>query len=262
MTRPIITLTTDFGNGSSYVAQMKGAVLSINPDANLVDISHGVPPQNVRQGALVLADTHAAFPAETIHVAVVDPGVGTDRKIIYLRTAGQHFVAPDNGLLSLVEKHQEPELCLAVTNADYWREDVSATFHGRDIMGPVAAHLSLGVDPRQLGNPLEEIVRLSLPEVRITEHEIRGTVVSFDSFGNLITDITGNMLAEARRSEALAIQSGNHVIQEMVHTYGQGMAHTLVALIGSSGMLELSVVNGNAAQRLGIELGSEVLVTW
>ena len=260
--RRIITLTTDFGEGSSYAAQMKGVILSMNPDVCVVDVTHSVPPQNIRQGATILAEMYETFPPDTIHVAVVDPGVGTDRKIVYVRVEDQHFVAPDNGLLSLVTKKKPPAMTVDIRNEAFWRENVSATFHGRDIMAPVAAHLSLGVDPHELGEEADRLMRLSLPAVRIDENEIRGNVVSFDSFGNLITDITADTLKKARRSGTMAIRCGNHVVRELVHTYGHGMAHTLVALIGSSGMLELSVVNGNAAQRLGIELGAEVLVTW
>lgn len=262
MSRPIITLTTDFGTGSPYVAQMKGAILSINPDANIVDISHNIPPQDIRQGAIALTEIVDVFPAETIHVAVVDPGVGTDRNILCNRMADCFFIAPDNGLLSLVAKRHEPTLQLAVTNEKYWRDNVSATFHGRDIMGPVGAHLSLGVVPEEVGEPIENLVRITLPEVDISANEIKGSVVSFDSFGNLITDITRGMLEDARQSGQFQIRCGTQIVNELVQTYGTGLPLDLVALIGSSGLLELSVINGNAAQRLGVELGERVIVTW
>ncbi len=262
MSRRIITLTTDFGEGSPYVAQMKGVILSLNPEANIVDISHAVPAQDVQQGAIVLKDVAHTFPAETIHVAVVDPGVGSDRKIVCANIGQQYFIAPDNGLLSRVAKASPPSEIIVLTNREYWLGEVSSTFHGRDIMAPVAAYLSLGMDPRTLGEPTKELVRLSVAEVKVAANEIKGMIVSFDSFGNLITDIPATMLAEARRSKSLTIHCGQHQVGEIVTTYSNAQPQTLIALIGSSHMLELAVAQGNAAATLGINLGDEVSVTW
>jgi S-adenosylmethionine hydrolase len=262
MPRPIITLTTDFGEGSHYVAQMKGVILSINPEANIVDISHAVPPQDVRQGALALDEASRRFPPDSIHVAVVDPGVGTDRNITYACIGNRHYVAPDNGLLSLLAHHTPPSQIIVLANPEYWLPEVSFTFHGRDIMAPVAAHLSLGVDPNRLGMPADDVIKLTWPEVRVEARRIEGSVVSFDSFGNLITDITAKLLAQAATHDVLQIRCGKHEIRGLVMTYHGSQANTLVALIGSSGLLELSVVNGNAAKALGVEVGAEVSVTW
>ena len=262
MTRPIITLTTAFGTGSPYVAQMKGAILSINPEVTLVDVTHAIPPQDIRQGALALADVVDAFPADTIHVAVVDPGVGTDRQIIYTRAGGQHYVAPDNGLLSVVAERHAPDGQIAITNQRFFRKPVSSTFHGRDIMGPVAAHLSLGIDPRRLGPVCEDLHRIAMPEVQVGERQIQGTIVSFDTFGNLITDITNDALAQGPDTKSLRVSCRSVVINGLVGTYGAGLPLSTVALVGSSGMLEIAVVNGNAAQRLGIGLGDQVAVAW
>ena len=146
---PIITLTTDFGNGSPYVATMKGVILSINPAATIIDISHAVPAQDVARGALVLEDTTSWFPDDTIHVAVVDPGVGTSRAILYARIGRQQYVAPDNGVLGRLMARTPPLLVLQLTEREHWLPEVSNTFHGRDIMAPAAARLSLGLDPRQ-----------------------------------------------------------------------------------------------------------------
>ena len=151
----VITLTTDFGAGSPYVAAMKGVILSINPRATVVDITHGVRPQDIRQAALVVDDVAGRFPPESIHVAVVDPGVGTDRAIVYAHVGRRHFVAPDNGLLSRVAERIRPSKIIRISEAEYWLNPVSATFHGRDIMAPVAARLSTGLDPEKLGPPLE-----------------------------------------------------------------------------------------------------------
>ena len=150
----IITLTTDFGSGSHYVAAMKGVILSICPAATIVDIAHDVPPQDIRRAALLLDDVADWFPPETIHVAVVDPGVGTDRAIVYARIGQQQFIAPDNGLLSRLAARTPPPKLIRLSEPAYWLEHVSTTFHGRDIMAPVAARLALGLDPDRLGPPL------------------------------------------------------------------------------------------------------------
>jgi hypothetical protein len=262
MPRPIITLTTDFGEGSPYVAQMKGVILSLNPEATLVDITHAIGPQDVKQGARVLDDVTDRFPPGTIHVAVVDPGVGTDRRIIAARIDEQVYVAPDNGLLSLVAHRSPPQQCVEIVNRKYWLAEVSNTFHGRDIMAPVAASLSLGVGLPELGPPIRELNKLTWPEIEIDEKLIKGSVVSFDSFGNLITDITAQMLAAVPDRSQLRIECGRHTVYGMVRTYAELPAKSQVALIGSSGFLELAVVNGNAVQALEVGVGEEVRVRW
>jgi S-adenosylmethionine hydrolase len=262
MPRPIITLTTDFGEGSPYVAQIKGVILSLNREAALIDITHAIPPQDIKQGARVLDDVTDRFPAGTIHVAVVDPGVGTGRRIIAARIDQHLYVAPDNGLLSLVAHRSPPQQCVEVTNRKYWLAEISNTFHGRDIMAPVAAALSLGVDLAEIGPPARELSKLTWPEVEINEKLIKGTVVSFDSFGNLITDITARMLATVQDRSQLKIECGRHIVYGLVQTYGDVPGSSLVALVGSSGFLELAVVNGSAAQSLGVSVGEEVRVRW
>src|SRR5437762_1245299 len=164
--RSIITLTTDFGVSSPYVAQMKGVILSICRDVELVDISHAVGPQNIREGAVVLADATPRFPAGTVHVAVVDPGVGTARRIVYAEIGEQRYVAPDNGLLSRLARSERPRRMVALENADYWLPQMSQTFHGRDIMAPAAAHVAGGVDPRNLGPVRDSMLMLDWPEAK------------------------------------------------------------------------------------------------
>jgi S-adenosylmethionine hydrolase len=259
---PIITLTTDFGTGSPYVAQMKGVILSINPAATLVDITHAIPPQDVRQGALALAEATRAFPPETIHVAVVDPGVGTERRIIYARIGQQQFVAPDNGLLSGLARAASPSTIIAVQRPEHWLANVSATFHGRDIMAPVAARLSLGLDPALLGSRQTDLVRLDWTEARVTANKIVGTVQSIDSFGNLITDISADALAKAPRGEETAILCDEHETRGIFTTYADQPEMTLIALVGSSGKLELAIVGDSAAAMLGITIGTPVTITW
>ena len=258
----IITLTTDFGPGSPYVAQMKGVILSIDPEAALVDITHGIEPQNVRQGALVLADATKWFPPETIHVAVVDPGVGTQRKIIYARLGAAHYVAPDNGLLSRLALETPPSTIIAVAEREFWLPQVSATFHGRDIMAPVAARLALGLDPARLGPPQRELVRLDWAEVRVAANRIEGSVQSIDSFGNLVTDISAEVLARAPRGEEVAIVCDDHETRGIFNTYADQPEMTLIALVGSSGKLELAIVGDSAAEMLGIAVGTPVTITW
>jgi len=187
--RSIITLLTDFGPDSPYVASLKGVILSLQPEAVLVDLSHSIRPQEVRQAAWVLAEAAPCFPPDTIHVAVVDPGVGTCRAIVYAAMAGQHFIAPDNGLLSLLADRHRPTRLVRLDNPAFWRAEVSRTFHGRDIMAPVAAHLSRGVGADRLGSPQESLVRIDWPQPRQEAHRTVGQVVWIDSFGNLITNL-------------------------------------------------------------------------
>jgi S-adenosylmethionine hydrolase len=260
MPRPLITLTTDFGEGSPYVAEMKGVLLTLNAEANIVDITHSVPAQDVRQGALVLQQVTPQFPRGAIHVAVVDPGVGTERRIVAGSIDGRLYVAPDNGLLSLITRHHRPTRMVEVANPKYWLADVSSTFHGRDIMAPVAASLGLDVELSEFGPPIHDLLELDWPELEVEERLIRGSVVSFDSFGNLITDITARHLDELGDWTQLRVQCGAHRVIGLVKTYAQRPNDSLAALIGSSGLLELAVVNGNAAKKLGVRVGDEVTV--
>lgn len=263
MTPPrIITLTTDFGVGSPYVAAMKGVILSINPSVALIDITHAVPPQDVRAGAIVLADMTRWFPPESIHVAVVDPGVGTSRKIVYLRVGTQHYIAPDNGLLSRLALAEIPSTIRTVADPQFWLPRVSATFHGRDIMAPVAARLSLGLDPARLGPPQADIERLDWTEARVTANKIEGTVQSIDSFGNLITDIPEDALLNVPRGEEVTIFCDDHETHGIFKTYGDQPEMTLIALVGSSGRLELAIVGDSAALMLGVRAGTPVTVKW
>ena len=258
----IITLTTDFGTDSPYAAAMKGVILSINPAVTLVDISHAIPAQDVGRGALVLEDTTPWFPADTIHVAVVDPGVGTERSILYARIGRQQYLAPDNGLLSRLMARTPPTEVLRLAEPEFWLEPVSSTFHGRDIMAPVAARLSLGLDPHRLGPPAEQLTRLDLPEARFIERKIRGQVIEIDSFGNIITNITGGMFAGQPTDSRLCIVCGIYETFGLYRTYADQPEGMLVALVGSSGRVELAIVGNNAAEKLGVSIGTPVIVAW
>jgi S-adenosyl-L-methionine hydrolase (adenosine-forming) len=263
MTRPIVTLTTDFGHASPYAAAMKGVILSINPDANVVDITHGVPHQDVHQGAIVLADVTPTFPTGAIHVAVIDPGVGSSRPIVYAEIAGQRYLAPDNGLLDRLALVQAPSTIVELADPAYWLPQVSATFHGRDILAPVAARLSLGLDPTKLGPPRRELVRLVWPEVQVSSRKIEGRVESIDSFGNLVTDITDDMLRDVPRGqEEVTIECDEHETCGIFRTYSDQPAMTLMALVGSTGRLELALVGDSAAAMLGVRAGTPVRIKW
>jgi S-adenosyl-L-methionine hydrolase (adenosine-forming) len=259
---PIITLTTDFGVSSPYVAAMKGVILSIHPDAAIVDITHAVPAQDIRRGAVILDLVAPRFPEGSIHVAVVDPGVGTDRALVYAEIGAQRYLAPDNGLLSRLALRLPPRKILRLTKPAYWLESVSNTFHGRDILAPVAARLSLGLDPDELGPVQEQLVMLDWPEVRITPTRITGVVMEIDSFGNLITNIAEEMLAGRPVDERVCIVCGIYETYGIYHAYGQQLPGMLVALVNSGGWLELAMVNENAAERLGISAGTPVTLAW
>ena len=262
MPNSIITLTTDFGEGSRYVAAMKGTILSINPAAHIVDLSHSIPPQDVRRGAIALAETAPTFPPESIHIAVVDPGVGSDRRLVYAHIGSQHFLAPDNGLLGRLAEAQSPSKIVVLEEPRFWLPTVSATFHGRDILAPVAARLSLGLPPEQLGRPIARLVALPWPEVQSVANQITGEVVEVDSFGNLITNITSEMLQGVPTDESVTVACDEHTTQGIFRTYSDQPPMTLIALVGSGGKLELAIVDDSAKIMLGVGAGAPVVVTW
>lgn len=258
--RPLITLTTDFGAGSPYVAQMKGVILSICRDVDVIDISHAIGAQNIREGAMVLADVAPRFPPGTIHVAVVDPGVGTSRRILYAEIGTQQYIAPDNGLLSRVAEANEPTLIVELENAKYWLRQPSYTFHGRDVMAPAAAHLAGGLEPTKLGSGRESIVTLDWPLPLISSRGVTGEVLWVDTFGNLITNITLAEIGAIGKPELVVVDCGGTQIRGIVATYAAAMSGETVALFDSQGRLEIAKVNGNAARELQIGVGERVSV--
>jgi len=258
----IITLTTDFGTGSPYVAAMKGVILSINPAVTLVDLTHDVPAQDIQRGSLALDDVAERFPDDTIHLAVVDPGVGTDRAVVYARIGRHNYVAPDNGLLSRLAVRTPPSKLIRLANPEYWLEEISNTFHARDIMAPVAARLSLGLDPDCLGPPYHKLVNLDWPRAQQMARRIEGRVIGIDSFGNLITNVTGEIIGNRPTDERVCIVCSLYETWGIYRAYSDQLEGTLVALIGSQDRMELAVVGDNAAGRLGIEVGTPVVVAW
>jgi len=265
--KAIVTLTTDFGLSDAYVAVMKGVILGINPEARLIDICHSIRPQNITQAAFILSTAYPFFPEGTIHVVVVDPGVGTERKAIILKTPSACFIAPDNGVLSYVIQESstkstggklETEVeAIAITKPGFWRSTVSPTFHGRDIFAPVAAHLSLGVPPVDFGEPLASVTTLPISQPhQVADGLLVGHILHIDSFGNLITNIKEANLP--RTKQAITIEVGKKVIPGLSRTYAEGEG--LLALIGSSGYLEISLKEGSAAAFLNAGIGDEVRI--
>lgn len=256
MTRPIITFTTDFGPASPYIAEMKGVALTLRRNAHLIDITHEIPPQNIRAGAWVLAQVAPSFPPNAIHVGVVDPGVGTNRTILVARNRLGVFVAPNNGLLSRVAAANPFEELVEAHEPRFWREQVSATFHGRDIMTPLAAHVAGGVPLSELGPACEHMAEFDWSEPRVNGETVEGAVVAVDSFGNLITNISQEHLGA---SPQWRIRCGNACVEQLSHTYADSPDGSFVALMGSSGWLEVAIVGGNAAARLNIAPGEPVV---
>jgi hypothetical protein len=251
----IIALLTDFGTRDHYVGVMKGVILSINPHATIVDISHDVAPQDITSAYFLLKNSHKYFPSGTIFVAVVDPEVGMNRAVLCAETDDALFLAPDNGALSFVE---QPNRIVSVTNRKYMLEPVSNTFHGRDIFAPVAGHLSLGLDIEKLGPHAREIRRLNTREPEVsTEGVILGEIVAIDQFGNLVTNIAADRMGDFPTIE---IKVGAAQIKELSKTYGEHKKGEVLALIGSGGTLEISVSKGNAAKKLKVAVGDVVRV--
>ncbi len=266
MPRPVIALLTDFGLADHYVGAMKGAILGICPDATLVDISHGVPAHDVAAGALELAAAYRYFPAGTVFLAVVDPGVGSARRAIAAEAGSYLFVAPDNGILSAVFDETPPSRVVDLTDPRYARAEVSRTFEGRDRFAPAAAWLAAGLDLAALGR-LEDsgatasAPRVGLPRPRPAKDSLAGEVVRVDRFGNLITNIDRQALDTLQPAARLTITVGAQRISRLVSTYAEAAQGELCALLGSSNHLEIAVNGSSAAARLGVARGVPVLIS-
>jgi S-adenosylmethionine hydrolase len=273
---PIITLLTDFGTSEGYVGAMKGVILSIAPNAQLIDLTHQIGPQDIQRAALVLVTTCCYFPPEAVHLVVVDPGVGGQRRLIAMQTQAGRFVAPDNGVLSYVLA-REPDAVIVELKAEAYRlPNSSYTFHGRDIFSPAAAHLAAGVDLHALGPRIDDPVRISLPRVTCTDDALGGEVLHIDHFGNILTSIMqlrwtgeGELSFEplfepigqtpppfdAARAQATL---GWHVLDGVHPTYSAAALGQAVAIVGSDGELEIAVNGGNASHQLSAQTGDRV----
>ena len=285
----VITLLTDFGNQDAYVGIVKGVIAGINPFANIADICHNVPPQDIFGGAYLLYSSYKYFPKKTIHVAVVDPGVGSRRDIVCVETKDYFFLVPDNGLLSFIVQEEKPKSIIRVTNNKYFLPLPSSTFHGRDVFAPVAAHLSLGVKPQQLGIKINQLEQLDIPKpVRKKTGQVEGQIIYIDRFGNLITNITKEHLVkgvEGQKSEDRSQKLENRIKQRkttlkelfslcntietvigrkkvvgLSNTYLDVNAGEPLVLFGSAGFLEISINQGNAQKYFRVDRGNKIRV--
>ncbi len=261
----IVTFTTDFGLNDPFVGIMHGVVLNIHPETTLVDVCHAVASYDVFDGAWTIAQTYRFFPPRTVHVVVVDPGVGGSRRPIIVETDDYVFVAPDNGVLSLVEMREPKFTVRHVTAERYFLQPVSQTFHGRDIFSPVAGWLSKGVAPSEFGPEISDYVRLSLPIVeRIGENSLRGVVLKVDKFGNLITNISEPEAPALFNNTppAVSILIAGETITRVCHSYAEGAEDEFFAIVGSSGYLEIAVRQASAAEKLASGVGTPVGVVF
>lgn len=257
----IITLLTDFGTEDSYVGAMKGVILSINPDATIIDISHQIPPQDIMAGAFVLSQTAPFFPKGTVHIAVVDPGVGGKRRPILIETERYFFIGPDNGIFSLaLQNEQHIRRKIHLTNKDYFLGHISSTFHGRDIFSPVGAYLSLGIDPSLFGKKVKRLTSLDVKKPFARNGKITGRIIHIDRFGNLITNIDKDLLDRVFRARSFEIKVGDVIIKRLVSSYAYAKEDEAVSLIGSSGFLEIAMREKNANIALGIKKGDNIIV--
>ncbi len=259
MSGPIITLTTDYGTSDHLVGTIKGVILKICPEATIVDINHHVAPFDVLDGALALGAAYRYYPPRTVHLAVVDPGVGTQRRPILVTGEQHYFVAPDNGVLSLVYEREASLTVRHVTAEHYFLNPISNTFHGRDIFAPVAAWIAKTGQGSSFGEEISDFVRFSLPKPKASNNTMKGVVLRVDNFGNLMTNFSPEELPQlATPGGKIKVLVGGKEILQLAQTYAQGAPGEAIALVGSSGFLEISVNKGNAARTLGVNRGAEV----
>jgi len=260
MEKSIITLLTDFGTKDHYVASMKGVILNINPRCLLIDITHQVSPHDIREGAFILANACSHFPKGTIHLSVVDPGVGGARKPILLVTQNYYFVGPDNGLFTMIAQKERVKQIIVLDKQKYHLSKVSATFHGRDIFAPVAAHLSLGIKPNAFGHKIDSLEGLGSERPVIKEGKLLGEILHVDSFGNLVSNIDEEILFRFTQGRPLVIRAGRKTIRGLKRGYSAGKRDEPIALLGSGGFLEISVREGNAQKMLKAKRGDPIQV--
>jgi S-adenosylmethionine hydrolase len=253
----LLTLTTDFGLQDYYVSAMKGVILQNAPNARLVDISHQIPAQDIMAGSWVVKNSAMLFPTGTVHLVVVDPGVGTSRKPVALQVDDQLFVGPDNGIFSLLTEQYDFE-AVELTNKKYWRADVSNTFHGRDVFAPVAAHLLNGAELTDLGPSLDDLETYRWAVPIADDDGIEGWVIHIDAFGNLITNISESLIDDMIANNSIKLYVGNTILDNITDTFGSVSDGEPVAYIGSAGMLEIAVNKGDAQKMLGIKKGAQI----
>ena len=257
MRRPIITLITDFGLSDHYAGVMRGVILGICPQAEIVDISHEVGAYEVVEGAFLLAQTYPYFPRGTVHVVVIDPGVGTARRPIVAEAAGQRFVAPDNGVLSMMYAREKPKVRW-ITAEKYFLKPVSQTFHGRDIFAPVGAHLARGIAPAKMGKQITDYLRLHFERpVRTARRAWTGAVLKIDRFGNLVTNFPAEEFPDLQK-RPFEMSIGLETVNRLARNYAESGPGQLFVIVGSSGYLEVSASQASAAKMLGCGVGAPV----
>lgn len=257
----VVTLITDFGLQGEYSGAMKGAILKVNPCCQVVDITHQIGPQDVLEASFVLKNTYLYYPPGTIHVVVVDPGVGTRRRPVVLRKNGHFFVGPDNGVFTFVLSEKGRTEGYEVARKDFSLSPLSNTFHGRDIFAPVAGHLSLGMDPNLLGPRARDFVRVEWPKPQVKGKKLLGRVLWADAFGNLITNISREEYGRLLKDRLLQIKGKGWRIDRIHCTYSEGQRGQPMALFGSAGLLEISMNLGSAKQALGLKSGDPLTIT-
>lgn len=259
---PLITLLTDFGTADYFVAAVKGVILSANPEARIVDITHDIPPHDIESAAFTLLAAHSTFPPGTIHVAVVDPGVGSERRPLLINVNDQFFVGPDNGVFSYVCDGGAPD-AFQLTNEKYWRHPVSATFHGRDIFGPVAAALSLGAKPGDLGTRTTDFVRLAPLCPLVSDSKLEARIIHIDRFGNCVTNLTQDDLTAEMIAAGASLRINGKLVKSFRRYFAEATdsGEKLFAIWGSAGFLEIAATNQSAAKLLKAQRGDAVLVS-
>jgi S-adenosylmethionine hydrolase len=257
MAQPILTLTTDFGLSDHYVGAMKGVILGICLRAQIVDISHEIAPFEITEGAYTIAQAYRCFPKKTVHVVVIDPGVGTARRPILMEAAGQYFIAPDNGVLAMIYG-REPHKIRLISNGKYFRQPVSRTFHGRDIFAPVAAHLAAGVTPAQFGKRIEDYLKPAFDRPqRAGKRTWNGQVLKIDRFGNIITNFRADEFPNLEMQNVV-FSVGPQEVTVIARNYAETGPGELFAIVGSSGYYEISIAQASAAKRIGCVAGGPV----
>jgi S-adenosylmethionine hydrolase len=258
----IVTLITDFGWGGEYVGAMKGAILKVNARCLVTDITHQISPQNILQAAYVLQNSYRFYPPGTVHLAVVDPGVGMERRAVALETEGHFFVGPDNGVFSGLLAGKGKAEAYEIVDRKYGLRPVSPTFHGRDIFAPAAGHLSLGLPPGKLGPRAENLVRRDFPQPQETKKKLGARILWADSFGNLLINVPRKGFGRALATRPFQIKGKGWKIERLSRTYGEGKPGQPMALFGSGGWLEISVNQGNALETLGLKPGEAISILW
>ncbi|MBI3649578.1 MAG: SAM-dependent chlorinase/fluorinase [Acidobacteria bacterium] len=257
--RPIITLLTDFGEADYFVAAMKGAIYCLNRDVEIIDLTHQITPHDVFSGAFNLLCCYREFPKWTIHVAVVDPGVGSSRRPIFVMTDEYYFIGPDNGIFSYIYQRENINRVVHLTESHYFRAEVSNTFHGRDVFAPIAAYVAKQVDWTKMGAEISDYVKFNLPTPAVVSaKQLRGHVIQVDRFGNIITNITSAELPPERAAQGMRLRIGKHEAARCLKNFSEAANNELFAYFGSAGFLELAVARQNAARLVEARRGMEI----